>query len=133
MLYENFEGDLIRPIDDLVKDSDTLAMRSDEIRMVGINTSETEFSLMDTSKFDSRLSLSNQRLKDFLKETSKPLRDYLKPKIESNDKIGTYQYEKGMLAKKEFKSLVGKMMNNPNSTNLILMTSIETTDCYGRL
>lgn len=133
MLYENFEGDLIRPIDDLVKDSDTLAMRSDEIRMVGINTSETEFSLMDTSKFDSRLSLSNQRLKDFLKETSKPLRDYLKPKIESNDKIGTYQYEKGMLAKKEFKSLVGKMMNNPNSTNLILMTSIETTDRYGRL
>lgn len=132
MLYENFEGDLIRPIDDLVKDSDTLAMRSDEIRMVGINTSETEFSLMDTSKFDSRLSLSNQRLKDFLKETSKPLRDYLKPKIESNDKIGTYQYEKGMLAKKEFKSLVGKMMN-PNSTNLILMTSIETTDRYGRL
>lgn len=100
MLYENFEGDLIRPFDDLVKDSDTLAMRSDEIRMVGINTSETEFSLMDTSKFDSRLSLSNQRLKDFLKETSKPLRDYLKPKIESNDKIGTYQYEKGMLAKK---------------------------------
>lgn len=132
MLYENFEGDLIRPIDDLVKDSDTLAMRSDEIRMVGINTSETEFSLMDTSKFDSRLSLSNQRLKDFLKETSKPLRDYLKPKIESNDKIGTYQYEKGMLAKREFKSLVGKMMN-PNSTNLILMTSIETTDRYGRL
>lgn len=49
-------------------------MRS-EIRMVGINTSETRFSLMDTSKFDSRLSLSNQRLKDFLKETSKPLRD----------------------------------------------------------
>jgi hypothetical protein len=133
LLYENFEGDLIRPIDDLVKDSDTLAMRSDEIRMVGINTSETEFSLMDTSKFDSRLSLSNQRLKDFLKETSRPLRDYLKPKIESNDKIGTYQYEKGMLAKKEFKSLVGKMMNNPNSTNLILMTSIETTDRYGRL
>lgn len=132
MLYENFEGDLIRPIDDLVKDSDTLAVRSDEIRMVGINTSETEFSLMDTSKFDSRLSLSNQRLKDFLKETSKPLRDYLKPKIESNDKIGTYQYEKGMLAKREFKSLVGKMMN-PNSTNLILMTSIETTDRYGRL
>jgi endonuclease YncB( thermonuclease family) len=132
LLYENFEGDLIRPIDDLVKDSDTLAMRSDEIRMVGINTSETEFSLMDTSKFDSRLSLSNQRLKDFLKETSRPLRDYLKPKIESNDKIGTYQYEKGMLAKKEFKSLVGKMMN-PNSTNLILMTSIETTDRYGRL
>ena len=132
MLYENFEGDLIRPIDDLVKDSDTLAMRSDEIRMVGINTSETKFSLMDTSKFDSRLSLSNQRLKDFLKEASKPLRDYLKPKIESNDKIGTYQYEKGMLAKKEFKSLVGKMMN-PNSTNLILMTSIETTDRYGRL
>jgi len=108
LLYENFEGDLIRPIDDLVKDSNTLAMRSDEIRMVGINTSETKFSLMDTSKFDSRLSLSNQRLKDFLKETSKPLRDYLKPKIESNDKIGTYQYEKGMLAKKEFKSLVGK-------------------------
>jgi hypothetical protein len=47
-------------------------MRSDEIRMVGINTSETKFSLMDTSKFDSRLSLSNQRLKDFLKETGKP-------------------------------------------------------------
>ena len=46
-------------------------MRSDEIRMVGINTSETKFSLMDTSKFDSRLSLSNQRL-DFLKETGKP-------------------------------------------------------------
>jgi hypothetical protein len=36
--------------------------------------------------------------------------------IENNDKIGTYQYEKGMLAKKEFKSLVGKMMNNPNTT-----------------
>jgi hypothetical protein len=35
LLYENFEGDLTRPIDDLVKDSDTLAMRSDEIRMVG--------------------------------------------------------------------------------------------------
>lgn len=52
--------------------------------------------------------------------------------IENNDKIGTYQYEKDMLAKKEFKSLVGKMMN-PNSTNLILMTSIETTDRYGRL
>lgn len=66
MLYENFEGDLIRPIDDLIKDSDTLAMRSDEIRMVvGINTSKTKFSLMDTSKFDSRLSLSNQRLNDF--------------------------------------------------------------------
>jgi hypothetical protein len=67
-----------------------------------------------------------------LKETSKPLRDYLKPKIENNDKIGTDQYEKGMLAKKEFKSLVGKMMN-PNTTNLILMTSIEMTDRYGRL
>jgi hypothetical protein len=66
LLYENFEGDLIRPIDDLIKDSDTLAMRSDEIRMVvGINTSKTKFSLMDTSKFDSRLSLSNQRLNDF--------------------------------------------------------------------
>jgi hypothetical protein len=76
LLYENFEGDLIRPIDDLVKNNDTLAMRSDEIRMVGINISETKFSLMDTSKFDSRLSLSNQRLKDiFLKETSKPRRD----------------------------------------------------------
>jgi hypothetical protein len=24
LLYKNFEGDLIRPIDDLVKDSDTL-------------------------------------------------------------------------------------------------------------
>jgi hypothetical protein len=35
--------------------------------------------------------------------------------IENNDKIGTDQYEKGMLAKKEFKSLVGKM-TDPNTT-----------------
>jgi hypothetical protein len=54
--------------------------------------------------------------------------------IENNDKIGAYQYEKGMDAKKEFKSLVGKMMN-PNTTIKpdTHVTSIETTDRYGRL
>ena len=59
-------------------------MRSDEIRMVvGINTSETKFSLMDTSKFDSRLSLSNQRLKDFFERNQQaPEGLYLKPKID---------------------------------------------------
>jgi hypothetical protein len=84
LLYENFEGDLIRPIDDSVKNNDTLAMRSDEIRMVvGINTYETKFSLMDTSKFDSRLSLSNQRLKDFFERNQQaPEGLYLKPKID---------------------------------------------------
>ena len=34
MPYEKFEGDLIRPIKDAVKDGDTLLMRS-EIRLTG--------------------------------------------------------------------------------------------------
>ena len=44
MPYEKFEGDLIRPIKDAVKDGDTLLMRS-EIRLTGVDTPETRFSI----------------------------------------------------------------------------------------
>ena len=132
MPYENFEGDLIRPIDGAVKDGDTLAMRS-EIRLVGIDTPETKFSLKETRKFDNLISLSNQKIMTFLKNTSPSLRDYLKPKIENNDgNIGTNQFEYGKQATQEFSSIVKKIMTH-NATNLILMTSIEVTDRYGRL
>lgn len=132
MPYENFEGDLIRPVDGSVKDGDTLAMKS-EIRLVGIDTPETRFSLKETNKFDNLISLSNQKIKSFLKSVSPDLRDYLKPKIENNEgSIGTNQFKHGKQATEEFTSIVKKIMTH-NATNLILMTSIEVTDRYGRL
>ena len=64
MPYENFEGDLIRPVERSVKDGDTLAMKS-EIRLVGIDTPETKFSLKETAKFDNLIILSNPKIKSF--------------------------------------------------------------------
>jgi endonuclease YncB( thermonuclease family) len=132
MPYENFEGDVIRPIEESVKDGDTLKMMT-EIRLVGVDTPETKFALKETKKFDTLISLDNPRIKTFLKETKPNLRDYLKPKIENSDgQIGTNQFDHGKEATTEFTSVVQKIMTH-NATNLILMTSIEVTDRYGRL
>ncbi len=132
MPYENFEGDLIRPIEGSVKDGDTLAMKS-EIRLVGIDTPETKFSLKETAKFDNLIILSNPKIKSFLRRVSPALRDYLKPKIENNDgNVGTNQLKCGKQATAAFTSIVTKIMHH-NATNLILMTSVEVTDRYGRL
>jgi endonuclease YncB( thermonuclease family) len=133
--YEKFEGDLIRPIKDAVKDGDTLLMRS-EIRLTGVDTPETRFSIRgDTTKYDKLLTLSNPKIKSFLARISSDLRDYLKPKLElaSGDVgLGTNQFHWGKEGTREFDSVVEGIMTN-RSTNLIIMTSIEVTDQYGRL
>jgi endonuclease YncB( thermonuclease family) len=132
MPYENFEGDLIRPVEKSVKDGDTLAMRS-EIRLVGIDTPETKFSLKETKEFDNLITLSNPKIKEFLRNISTNLRDYLKPKIENHDgTIGTNQFKCGKQATKMFTSIVFDTMQR-NATNLLIMTSLEVTDRYGRL
>jgi len=132
MPYENFEGDVIRPIEDAVKDGDTLKMTT-EVRLVGVDTPETKFALKETHKFDALISLANPKVKTFLKNTNPNLREYLKPKIENSDgQIGTNQYNHGKEGTTEFTSIVKKVMAH-NATNLILMTSIEVTDRYGRL
>lgn len=135
MPYEKFEGDLIRPVKHAVKDGDTLLMRS-EIRLTGVDTPETRFSIRgDTTKFDKVLTLSNPKIKSFLARISSNLRDYLKPKLElanGHVGLGTNQYQWGKEGTREFDSVVEGVMTN-RSTNLIIMTSVEVTDQYGRL
>jgi endonuclease YncB( thermonuclease family) len=135
MPYEKFEGDLIRPIEKSVKDGDTLLMKS-EIRLTGIDTPETRFSRGEnTSHYDSLLSLSNPKIKSFLRRISPGLRDYLKPKLENSEEsvgLGTNQYECGKKGTKEFNSIVKTVMPG-NASNLLIMTSLEVTDRYGRL
>jgi hypothetical protein len=132
MSYENFEGDVIRPIEQAVKDGHTLKMTT-EIRLVGVDTPETRFSLKETHKFDNLISLANPKIKSFLKNTNPNLSQYLKPKIENNDgQIGTNQFKCGKKKTEEFTSVVKKTISH-NATNLILMTSVNVTDRYGRL
>ena len=134
MPYEKFEGDIIRPIENAVKDGDTLLMRS-EIRLTGVDTPETRFSKGDTREYDNLLTLSNPKIKSFLARISPHLRDYLKPKLDlANDELGlgTNQYEWGKEGTRKFDSVVEGVMTN-RATNLIIMTSVEVTDQYGRL
>src|SRR5215207_2088224 len=135
MPYEKFEGDLIRPIEEAVKDGDTLLMRS-EIRLTGVDTPETRFSRgEDTSSYDNLLTLSNPKIKSFLRRISPGLRDYLKPKLESangSEGLGTNQYKCGKEGTKGFNTIVKSVMGD-RASNLIIMTSVEVTDQYGRL
>lgn len=135
MPYEKFEGDLIRPIEKAVKDGDTLLMRS-EIRLTGVDTPETRFSRgSNTSNYDSLLTLSNPKIRSFLSRISPGLRDYLKPKLEiatGNEGLGTNQYKCGSERTKEFNSIVKGIMTS-GATNLLIKTSVEVTDQYGRL
>ena len=132
---KKFEGDLIRPIKDAVKDGDTLLMRS-EIRLTGVDTPETRFSIRgDTTNYDRLLTLTDPKIKSFLARIGSGLRDYLKPKLEfsnGNVGLGTNQYHWGKEGTREFSSIVEGVMTN-RATNLLIMTSVEVTDQYGRL